>query len=166
MVRRGIVNITEGSPSGASNSNNFGVGSPSSPNPGYSPPSSTVYYAYVVNTFSGTVSVIKVSTNTVVATVSVGSNSQGVAVTPDGNYAYVTNSGSNNVSVIQISTNTVIDTVTVGSGPRRVAITPDGSYVYVVNALFKTVSVIQTSTNTVIDTVTVGSSPQGVAITP
>ena len=38
MVRRGIVNITEGSPSGASNSNNFGIGDPSSPNPGTSIP--------------------------------------------------------------------------------------------------------------------------------
>ena len=37
----------------------------------------------------------------VTATVTVGSNPEGVAVTPNGNYAYVTNEGGTTVSVIK-----------------------------------------------------------------
>ena len=51
------------------------------------------------------------------ATVPVGSQPFGVAVTPDGALVYVTNPGNNTISVIDTSTNTVIDTVTVGSTP-------------------------------------------------
>ena len=42
--------------------------------------------------------------NTVTATVTVGSEPGGVAVTPNGAYAYVTNLGSNSVSVISTAT--------------------------------------------------------------
>ena len=104
--------------------------------------------------------------DTVVATVAVGTNPQGIAITPDGNYAYVTNFNSNNVSVIQISTNTVVATVAVGTNPQGIAITPDGNYAYVTNSSSNNVSVIQISTNTVVATVAVGTNPYGVAITP
>jgi YVTN family beta-propeller protein len=44
---------------------------------------------YVTNAGSNTVSVIDPATNTVVATVPVGSGPAGVAVTPNGTFAYV-----------------------------------------------------------------------------
>ena len=49
-----------------------------------------------------------------VATVPVGSDLIGVAVTPDGAFVYVTNTGSDTVSVIATATNTVVATVQVG----------------------------------------------------
>jgi YVTN family beta-propeller protein len=49
-------------------------------------------FAYVANFSSGTVSVIDIATNTVVATVPVGTGTQGVAITADGAFAYVANS--------------------------------------------------------------------------
>ena len=73
-------------------------------------------YVYVANYGSGTVSVINTATNNVTATVTVGSNPNGVAVNPNGNYAYVTNYGSGSVSVINTATNNVTATVTVGTG--------------------------------------------------
>ena len=107
------------------------------------------------------------ATNTVTATVPVGSEPIGVAVTPDGAYAYVTNYGSGYyVSVISTATNTVTATVTVGSGPYGVAVTPNGAYTYVTNNGGTTVSIISTATNTVTATVTVGSEPTCVAVTP
>ena len=111
-------------------------------------------------------SVIKTSTNTVVATVGVGSGPDGVAITPNGSDAYVTNSTSGTVSVIKTSTNTVVATVGVRRGPDAVAITPNGSDAYVTNSTSANVSVIKTSTNTVVATVGVGRGPDGVAITP
>ena len=111
-------------------------------------------------------SVINTSTNTVTATVTVGSNSRGVAITPDGSDAYVTSPTGGDVSVIDTGTNSDTATVTVGSGPRGLAITPDGSTAYVANGSGETVSVIDTGTNSVTATLTVGSNPTGVAFTP
>jgi YVTN family beta-propeller protein len=123
-------------------------------------------YAYVANETSNNVSVIKTSTNSVVKTVTVGSEPYDVAITPNGGYAYVTNQDSDNVSVIKTSTDTVVKTVTVGGDPEGVAITPNGSYAYVTNAGSNNVSVIKTSTNTVVKTVTVGGGASWVAFTP
>src|SRR5262249_61487809 len=47
-------------------------------------------FAYVTNSLSNFVSVIDTATNTVVATVPVGSFPQGVAIPPDGTNAYET----------------------------------------------------------------------------
>ena len=97
------------------------------------------------NRVSGSVSVISTATNTVTATITVGSDPYGVAVTPDGAYAYVTNANGNTVSVISTSSNTVTATVTVGSNPFGVAVTPDGAYAYVTNWGDNTVDVGSTA---------------------
>jgi len=117
----------------------------------------------VTDYLSDMTSVIDTSTNTVVATIPVGANPAGVAITPDGTRAYVANS-SGTVSVIDTSTNTVVATIPVTVGAQLVAITPDGTRAYVANN--GTVSVIDTSTNTVVATIPVGAAPIGVAITP
>jgi YVTN family beta-propeller protein len=95
------------------------------------------------------VSVISTATNTVTATIPVGLNPYGVAVTPDGSKVYVANAGEHTVSVISTATNTVIATVPVGNEPHGIAVTPDGSKVFVANYRDSTVSVISTATNTV-----------------
>ena len=124
-------------------------------------------FAIVTNYNDNTVSVIATSSNTVVATVGVGDNPYGVALTPDGSHAYVDNYSDNTVSVIATSSNAVIATVAVGNSPNGIAITPDGTRAYVANSGDNTVSVIATSSNTVIgQPVSVGNSPYGVAITP
>ena len=67
--------------------------------------------AYVGNVSDSTVSVIDTSTNTVIATITVGIKPIDIAVTPDSSAVYVVNSTSpaGNVSVIDTSTNTVED---------------------------------------------------------
>ncbi len=76
--------------------------------------------------------------NTVVATVAVGSQPLRVAVTPDGTHAYVTIPG--NVSVIDTASNTVVATIPVGNSPEGVAVTPDGKHAYVTNFFSPTMS--------------------------
>ena len=135
----------------------------------------TVHYAYVVNSLSGSVSVINTATNTVVKTVKVAAASRdsqhgplGVAVTPNGSYAYVTvghGYSAGSVSVIEIATNTVVKTVKVGNLPLGIAVTPNGKYAYTANLLSGSVSVINTATNTVVKTVKV-HSPRAIAVTP
>src|SRR5260221_12611304 len=87
-------------------------------------PAQAQTFAYVTNIFANTVSVIDTASNTVVATVAVGSGPFGVAITPDGTRAYVANENSNSVSVIDTASNTVVATVAVGSGPNWVGILP------------------------------------------
>ena len=74
-------------------------------------------YAYISNNGDGTVSVIKTSDHTVSATITVGSEPLGVAVSPDGEYVYVANNGDGTVSVIETSDHTVSATVAVGNLP-------------------------------------------------
>ncbi|MDW5549607.1 PKD domain-containing protein [Methanosarcina sp.] len=119
-----------------------------------------------VATDEGAISVIDTATNTLKATVPVGSLPAGVAVSPDGTKVYVANRGSNTVSVIDAATNTVTATMDVGSGPNGIAVNPDGTKVYVTNMYSDTVSVIDAATNTVTTTVNVGSYPWGVAVSP
>jgi len=119
-------------------------------------------YAYII-TDRDTVSVIDTDTNNVTATVYVGDEPFGVAVSPDGTKVYVT-SNSNNVSVIDTATNKVTATVPVGISPLGVAVAPNGKKVYVANYRNGTVSVIDTAINKVTATVPVGRSPYGVAV--
>jgi YVTN family beta-propeller protein len=118
--------------------------------------------AYVANSFykaaNGTVSVIDTATNTVTATIPVGSTPEVVAVSPDGARVYVTNYwdgvtevngkivswGPGTVSEIDTATNTVTTTMTVGRLPRGVAVSPDSTRAYVTNTADNTVSVIST----------------------
>ena len=90
-------------------------------------------FAYITNEAGNSVSVIDIPTDTVIATIPVGTGPVGVAVSPDGTKVYVPNNGNNNVSVISTATNTVIASVPVGDFPLGVAFTPDGTKVYVTN---------------------------------
>ncbi len=128
--------------------------------------------AYVANQSTNTVSVISTATNTVTATIPVGTNpafvAAGPANTPAAGHLYVSNAGSNTVSVVDTATNKVTATIPVGSTPVGVAVSPDGTHVYVtdVGGSGNTVSVISTATNKVTATITVGSGPAGAVVSP
>jgi YVTN family beta-propeller protein/VCBS repeat-containing protein len=98
---------------------------------------------YVANQ-SGTVSVISTSSNSVIASIPVGS-AQDVAVTPDGSLVYAVNRNGS-VSVIDTATLTVIDTLYSVNGPRGIAISPDGTHIYVPNNGASNVSVLSMTT--------------------
>ncbi len=72
--------------------------------------------AYVTNLGSNNVSVIDTASNSVIATVSVGTAPYGIAISPDGSLVYVGNLGDGTVSIISTSTNTVTATIPVGDG--------------------------------------------------
>lgn len=122
-------------------------------------------YAYVTNFGSNnftpvgtTVSVVEISSNKIVGTITLGIQPAGVAITPDGSFAFVTNYSTlyngmsftdltpsqGTVSVINTKTNTVISQVVgVGLSPAEVTISPNGQFAYVTNYSSNTVSVIQ-----------------------
>jgi len=126
-----------------------------------------------------TVSVIDTTTDTVVATVDVGSRPVDLAITPDSTRVFVSSFLSSTLSVIDVMTNSVIAIVpttvpNVNPGPSFISLTPDSSKAYVVNPADQssfgetgnTVSVVDIINNTLIATVRVGSRPIDLAIRP
>jgi YVTN family beta-propeller protein len=111
------------------------------------------------------------------ATVPLGGDPGGVAVSPDGRRVYVTNTAftpDNVVFVVDVDTaftdpdHAVVDRITVGNGPLGIAITPDGRRAYVANSAFGStdVSIIDLEGEEPTRTVKVGSRPFDVAASP
>src|SRR5262249_37210455 len=123
-------------------------------------------FAYVTNRGDGTISVIEVATNTVVATASVGETPEGIAV--GSGEIYVTNDASNTVSVFrEVDYQPVVGwPITVGASPLGVAVPPDGLPGVVSNALDGPVPLIATGTHLPLGTAIVGSNPAGIGILP
>ncbi len=121
---------------------------------------------YVTNSGSDTVSVIDASTNTVVATIDVGTTPFDIAFNPNTKLVYVINQGSDSISVINGDTNTVVDTISVGDSPIAIAINPDTNTLYLVNDALDKISVIDGSTNTVVTTIDVGTGPVELGVNP
>ena len=122
----------------------------------------------MANYDSNSVSVIDGVTNTVTATISVGSGADpyGVAVDQATDSVYVTNSAASSVSVIDGATNTVTATITVGAALYGVAVDEATDTVYVAEPNSYNVAVIDGATNTVTATMTLGTYvyPYGVAV--
>jgi YVTN family beta-propeller protein len=138
------------------------------------PPPPTLIYS--ANGGVNSVAVIDPATNTVTATVPVGTNPLAEAATPDGKLVYVVN-GDGTVSVITRSSQTVTATITLPdpvTGPVAAISGPSGSnLVYVANHNAMKIYVINTQTNTITGTIPVGApaiyTPQGpldLAISP
>ena len=121
-----------------------------------------VRYIYIANQGADTVSVVRLTDNTVVDTITVGSEPYGLVpvVVSGTTYIYVANIGSNNVSVIDTSDNSIETTITAGVKPYYTAAI--GTTVYVTNSASNTVTIINATTNTVTATVSVGSYPRGI----
>jgi YVTN family beta-propeller protein len=81
----------------------------------------TIFQSQLTNVISGTVNVIKTSTNTVVKTVNVSRGTFGIAISPNGSRAYVANNDSNALGVINTSTKRGGEDVAVGSEPFGIA---------------------------------------------
>jgi YVTN family beta-propeller protein len=148
-----------------------------------SAPSMADVYAYMTNSGSNSVLMIKIyqeicedinlcnarGGGEVVATIRGFNQPWGVAVSRDGNTVYVTNKGDNTVSVVDAYNKKVTDKIPVGSTPEGVAVTSDGSSVYVANENDNTVSVIDTVKKSVVATITLPAgttNPYGVAVGP
>jgi YVTN family beta-propeller protein len=116
----------------------------------------------------GTVSVVDVTTNAIIATFSIGRTSAEVVVTLDGTRAYVRDvefTGKETIFVIDTATNNVLATIPAGVGPSKLAISSDETRIYMANWGSRDLTVIHTVTNLVITTVPLEDRPMGVAVT-
>jgi YVTN family beta-propeller protein len=116
--------------------------------------------------FFGQVSVVKDSTNKVVANITVGDLGAyplGVAYDSAKGEIFVSNEGGQNVSVIDDSTDMVVDSIPVGLDPWGIAYDSDTGEIFVANQGSHNVSVISDSTNRVVANTRVGTEPFGLA---
>ena len=121
--------------------------------------------AYVTNQAAGTMTVINLADNTVVATVPVGASPTAVVVNSAGTRAFVTNRTAGTVTVINTANGSVVKTITVGANPSGLALTPDGTRLFVTNAGSNSVTKVDATTNTVtVGAIGVGQAPSSVAI--
>lgn len=103
---------------------------------------------YATANYSSRVYMIDGDTNTVLATLSVGSRLGGycpvhVVANPDTNRVYVANGCSHDIWVIDGDTNTLSTIVPVGSTPYGIAVDPTANRIYVANELTNTVAVVR-----------------------
>ena len=114
---------------------------------------------FVVNSASGTVSVLSDSNNKVLTTVTVGQSPYRDLYDSGKSEVFIANYGANSVSVISDKKNSVVATVTVGTSPSSFAYDSGKGEMFVANSGSNDVSVISDSNNTVLATVTVGTGP-------
>lgn len=118
---------------------------------------------YVTDGLDKMISIIQASDNTLVGTVPVGNEPDGMAYDPKNKKLYVANHGDNTITVIRTTDNTVIGSIPVGNAPQKIAYNPHKKRIYVTNQAGGTLSVIKTSNDTVIKTIPVGVRPFDIA---
>ncbi|HXX93615.1 MAG TPA: cytochrome D1 domain-containing protein, partial [Planctomycetota bacterium] len=102
-----------------------------------------------------------------VATLAVGNEPRGVAISTDGARAYIVVSGDNAVDVLDLKARTSVARISVGTEPWYAALTPDGSRLVVGNALSGDVSLVDTASLKVAATVPMkGRNLRHVAVSP
>ncbi len=119
--------------------------------------------AYVVDSYTSSLSVIDTATNTVTSTISGLSSPFGIALSTDETHAYVANVGGS-VSLVDLATGTSTPAVTGLSSAFGVALSPDGTHLYVAGG--DSLAVVDTDTYEVTATVAGLNLAYGVAVSP
>jgi YVTN family beta-propeller protein len=143
--------------------------------------------AYVTNEDSQDLSVIDTRTDSLVASIQVGTRPRGVKVSPDGRTVYVALSGSpkcspsmpdeeceklkadkskDGIAEVDVATQRVRRVLPGGSDPEQFDITNDGKRLYIANEDAGTASIVDVEKGTIDTTVKVGAEPEGVRISP
>jgi YVTN family beta-propeller protein len=115
-------------------------------------------YAYVSDVY-GNLYAISTSSQTVVATISIGAYPYWTAATSDNNYIYATNYNTDVIDIIAVSDNQVVASIPVGSQPISISILSYAPYAYVPNEVSGTVSVINTATQQLTTNIQIGGEP-------
>jgi gliding motility-associated-like protein len=128
-------------------------------------------YAYIPNRNSATTSVINISSNTVIATLPMGIQPQGVAVSEVRGRAYIANNGSNSITVINTCDQSIVATINGLVGiPAGIAVSPDGQRLYVPNFATNLLQVIDLNTNAIVASIVVGAgaitAPEQCVVSP
>jgi YVTN family beta-propeller protein len=150
-------------------------------------PGGKALLAYVTNEGSEELTVIDTRTDSVVATIPVGTRPRGVKVSPDGKTVFVALSGSprcpptmpdkeceklkadkskDGVAVVDAAARKVARVLPGGSDPEAFDISKDGGTLFVSNEDAGTASIVDVASGKIRATVPVGKEPEGVRVSP
>ena len=124
---------------------------------------------YAGSEAAGAVVILDPRAHKVVASIPVGDEPEGVALSPDGRFLYVTLEGDDSVAVIDVATRRVIARAPVGGRPRSIAFSPDGARAYVTDELPGAVTEMDARTHRVLRTFPLPGKeprPMGVVVSP
>jgi len=124
---------------------------------------------YCVNMDSDTISVIDNTSQSVTATITVGTDTVTdapvyIVLSPDNTAGYVANRDSDSISVLDLTDNSQATTIDVGTNPLSLTLYADGSLLYVANSGSRSVSIINTASFEVENTITVGYQPTSIVL--
>ena len=150
-------------------------------------PGATGELVYVTNEDSRDLTVIDAATDSVVATIPVGTRPRGVEVSPDGRTVYVALSGSpkcppsmpdeeceklvsdkskDGVAIVDVATRATIKTIPAGSDPEEFDVSTDGARLFVSNEDADSASIVDLVSGRPVANVKVGDEPEGVTVSP
>ncbi len=104
--------------------------------------------AFVANIDYGTMSVIDLQAEEVIAQVETGEGAEGIAISEDESELWITNRYVDTVSIVDLESYEVIETLPAGQFPIRANFTPDGRHVLVANMNSGDVSVFDATERT------------------
>ncbi|MEO8634374.1 MAG: beta-propeller fold lactonase family protein [Gemmatimonadales bacterium] len=143
--------------------------------------------AYVTNEDSRDLTVIDVATDSVIATIFVGTRPRGVRVSHDGKTVFIALTGSpkcpptmpdeecdklkkdptlDGVAVVDVRTRTLLKTLPAGTDPETFDISLDDRTLFVSNEDAGLLSIVDITTGAVTGSVKVGDEPEGVTVQP
>ncbi len=144
-------------------------------------------FVYVSNEDSRNLTVIDATTDSVVATIEVGTRPRGVRVSPDGRTVYVALSGSpkcpptmpdaecaklrsdrtkDGVAVVDVATRTTVKTLPAGLDPETFDVSHDGTRLFVSNEDADSATIVDIASGKAVANVKVGKEPEGVTLSP
>ena len=144
-------------------------------------------WVYVTNEDSRDLTVIDAATDSVIATIPVGTRPRGVRVSPDGKTVYVALSGSpkcpptmpdeecdklqadrtkDGVAVVDVASRKTIKVFPAGLDPETFDVSQDGSKLFVSNEDADSATIVDVASGQAVANVKVGKEPEGVTVSP
>lgn len=124
-------------------------------------------FAYVPNEGSGSLSVIDLASDRVVADIVAGRKPRGTVISPDGRLAYVSDQPGNQLVVVDLQRREATGTVPLGESPEGLGISPDGQWVVAAVEESNEVAFVDTRTQTRAFAVRVsGQNPEHAVFSP
>jgi YVTN family beta-propeller protein len=124
-------------------------------------------FAYVPNEGSGTLSVIDIATDMVVAEIAAGKKPRGTVITKDGQRAFISDQPNNRLVIVDLVKRQASGEVPLGESPEGVGLSPDGRLAAVAIEESNDVAFVDTTTNTKAFVVPVtGKNPEHVVFSP
>jgi YVTN family beta-propeller protein len=130
-------------------------------------PAQAAPFAYVPNEGSGTLSVIDIATDKVVAEIAAGTKPRGTVVSADGRLAYVSDQPNNRLVLVDLEARKASGQIALGESPEGVGISPDGRWVAAAVEESNDVVFVDTQTKAVAFVVKVsGKNPEHAVFSP